>query len=183
MIFIWILSSTQLCRLNLCHLMLWLSNKFCRIRRVSPFCQFQEALPMSRTAEGVDPKYVGSKGCCELWIAIFKYIVNTNQSTLQLSTTYLYKFLDTLNSYLSPRTWWLNSPFPTENSDQKRRANFSSMTDSVPFFSALLIFFRLIFLKLTDSCPVAWWYSIVCLLFRISPEEYSAFDFRVGPAL
>ena len=57
------------------------------------------------------------------------------------------------------------------------------MTDSVPFFSALLIFFRLIFLKLTDSCPVAWWYSIVCLLFRISPEEYSAFDFRVGPAL
>ena len=69
------------------------------------------------------------------------------------------------------------------NSDQKRRANFSSMTDSVPFFSARLIFLRLMFRKETESWPVAWWYSIVCLLFRISPLEYSAFDLRVVPAL
>ena len=28
---------------------------------------------------------------------------------------------------------------------------------------------------------ITWWYSIVCLLFKISPEEYSARDF--GPDL
>ena len=57
------------------------------------------------------------------------------------------------------------------------------MTDSVPFFSALLIFLRLIFRKLTESCPVAWWYSIVCLLLSISPDEYSALDFLLGEVL
>ena len=66
-----------------------------------------------------------------------------------------------------------------ENSDQNRRANFSSMTDSVPFFSARLIFLRLMFRKLTLSWPVAWWYSMVCLLLTMSPELV----FLVCPAL
>ena len=57
-----------------------------------------------------------------------------------------------------------------ENSDQKSSANFSSITDSVPFFSALLIFFRLMLRKLTESWPVAWWYSMVCLLLTMSPD-------------
>ena len=66
-----------------------------------------------------------------------------------------------------------------ENSDQNNNANFSSITDSVPFFSARLIFFRLMLRKLTDSWPVAWWYSMVCLLFTMSPELV----FLVCPAL
>ena len=111
---------------------------------------------------------------------------------------------------LNDRTWKTSSPPPTENFDWKSRENFSSITDSVPFFSALLIFLNCMFLSgkknemrwdrfqralrlpiffvclfffsiervdrvntnrnETESCRDAFWYSIVPVLFKISPE-------------
>ena len=51
-----------------------------------------------------------------------------------------------------PPTWNTNSPPPTLNCDWNSSANFSSMTDSVPFFSARFILRSCMLRKLTDSC-------------------------------
>lgn len=65
------------------------------------------------------------------------------------------------------------SPCPIAKLDWKSKANFSSITLSVPFFSARLIFFNCMLRKLTDSCFVVSLYSILPVLFRISPHECS----------
>lgn len=102
--------------------------------------------------------------------------------------------LDSFLFFYGFYTWNTNSHPPTGNLDWKSRENFSSITDSVPFFSARFIFLSCMFLlssrgriaklggKLviegsvwfhlndTDSCREAFWYSIVPVLLRISPE-------------
>ena len=114
-----------------------------------------------------------------------------------------------INDRLNGWTWNTSSPPPTENFDWNKSENFSSMTDSVPFFSARLIFLNCMFLykakkkkkwfwnenniskrledrglkfslqkinetgtnrNETESCRDAFWYSIVPVLFKISPE-------------
>lgn len=59
---------------------------------------------------------------------------------------------------------------PVWNRDWNKRANFSSMTLSVPFFSARLIFFNCMLRKLHEKCRFCCWSSKLPVLFRISPE-------------
>lgn len=59
---------------------------------------------------------------------------------------------------------------PVWNFDWKRRANFSSMTLSVPFFSARLIFFNCMFLKVVKIVQL-----VLCQLLTISSCQYSVY--------
>ena len=58
---------------------------------------------------------------------------------------------------LSVHTWNIKSPSSTLDCDWKSSENVSSVTDSVPFFSARLIFFSYILRKLTDNCEHEIW--------------------------
>lgn len=73
----------------------------------------------------------------------------------------------------SAQTLNTKSPWPIAKLDWKRSANFSSMTLSVPFFSARFIFFNCMLRKLTESCLVVSLYSMFPVLLRISPHECS----------
>ena len=59
-------------------------------------------------------------------------------------------------------TWKTNSPPPTENLDWKRRENFSSITDSVPFFSARFIFLSCMFLFKVQSLEAKFSKQVSC---------------------